>query len=46
MADVTELHESIGWSAGGLVTTAANLIAFARGLFGGVLFDDPESLSP
>ena len=44
LTDVTELHESVGWSAGGLVSTAADLIAFARGLFGGVLFDDPESL--
>ena len=44
MADITELHESIGWSAGGLVSTAPDLIAFARGLFGGALFDDPESL--
>lgn len=43
-ADLTELHESVGWSAGGLVSTAPDLIAFARGLFGGVLFDDPESL--
>ena len=45
MADVTELHESVGWSAGGLVSTAPDLIAFARGLFGGALFDDPESLT-
>jgi D-alanyl-D-alanine carboxypeptidase len=44
MTDVTELHESVGWSAGGLVSTAPDLITFARGLFGGVLFDDPESL--
>ena len=44
MTDVTELHESIGWSAGGLVSTASDLITFARGLFGGTLFDDPESL--
>ncbi len=44
LADVTELHESVGWSAGGLVSTASDLIAFARGLFGGALFDDPESL--
>lgn len=44
MADVTELHESVGWSAGGLVSTAPDLISFARGLFGGTLFDDPESL--
>jgi D-alanyl-D-alanine carboxypeptidase len=43
-ADLTELHESVGWSAGGLVSTAPDLIAFARGLFGGALFDDPESL--
>ena len=43
-ADLTELHESVGWSAGGLVSTAPDLIAFVRGLFGGVLFDDPESL--
>ncbi|MBZ0292943.1 MAG: beta-lactamase family protein [Anaerolineae bacterium] len=42
--DLTELHESIGWSAGGLVSTAEDLIAFAHGLFGGALFDDPESL--
>ena len=44
MSDVTELHESIGWSAGGLVSTGADLITFARGLFGGALFDDPASL--
>jgi D-alanyl-D-alanine carboxypeptidase len=44
MADVTDLHESIGWAAGGLVSTASDLVAFARGLFGGELFDDPESL--
>lgn len=44
MTDVTELHESVGWSAGGLVSTAPDLIAFARGLFGGALFDKPESL--
>jgi D-alanyl-D-alanine carboxypeptidase len=42
--DLTELHESIGWSAGGLVSTAPDLIAFGRGLFSGALFDDPESL--
>lgn len=44
MTDITELHESVGWSAGGLVSTASDLIAFARGLFGGALFDDPASL--
>ena len=44
MSDLTELHESVGWSAGGIVSTAPDLIAFARGLFGGALFDDPESL--
>ena len=44
LTDVTELHESVGWSAGGLVSTAPDLIAFARGLFGGALFDDPQSL--
>jgi D-alanyl-D-alanine carboxypeptidase len=44
MTDVTELHESVGWSAGGLVSTAPDLIAFARGLFGGALFDNPELL--
>lgn len=44
MADVTNLHESIGWAAGGLVSTALDLVAFARGLFGGTLFDDPETL--
>ncbi len=44
MSDVTNLHESIGWSAGGIVSTAPDLIAFARGLFGGELFDDPETL--
>lgn len=45
MSDLTELHESIGWSAGGIVSTAPDLIAFARGLFGGALFDEPESLA-
>ncbi len=44
LTDVTELHESVGWSAGGLVSTAPDLVAFARGLFGGALLDDPESL--
>jgi D-alanyl-D-alanine carboxypeptidase len=44
MSDVTELHESVGWSAGGLVSTAADLTAFGRGLFGGALFDNPETL--
>ncbi len=45
LTDLTELHESVGWSAGGLVSTAPDLIAFARGLFGGALLDDPESLA-
>ena len=45
LSDVTELHESVGWSAGGLVSTAPDLLLFARGLFGGTLFDDPEMLS-
>lgn len=44
MTDLTDLHESIGWSAGGMVSTASDLVTFARGLFGGALFDDPESL--
>lgn len=44
MADVTELHESVGWAAGGLVSTAPDLVTFARGLFGGALFDNPDSL--
>ena len=43
--DVTDLHESIGWAAGGLVSTAPDLVTFARGLFGGALFDDAESLA-
>jgi D-alanyl-D-alanine carboxypeptidase len=42
--DVTELHESVDWSAGGLVSTAPDLITFARGLLEEALFDDPESL--
>ncbi len=45
MADVTELHESVGWSAGGMVSTASDLVTFARGLFDGELFDDPETLA-
>jgi D-alanyl-D-alanine carboxypeptidase len=45
LADVTELHESVGWSAGDLVSTAPDLITFARGLFGGALFDDPQTLA-
>ena len=44
LSDVTELHESIGWSAGGMVSNASDLVTFARGLFGGELFDDPETL--
>ncbi len=45
MADLTELHESVGWSAGGLVSTALDLVTFGRGLFDGALFDNPESLA-
>ena len=45
MTDVTELHESVGWSAGGLVSTAPDLVAFARGLFSGELFDNPETVA-
>ena len=45
LSDLTELHESIGWSAGGLVSTPSDLTAFARGLFGGALFDNPETLA-
>ncbi|MCB0075937.1 MAG: beta-lactamase family protein [Anaerolineales bacterium] len=44
LTDLTELHESIGWAAGGLVSTAPDLLSFARGLFGGTLFNDPASL--
>jgi len=44
ITDLTELHESVGWAAGGLVSTAPDLITYARGLFSGVLFNDPESL--
>ncbi|MEZ4641653.1 MAG: serine hydrolase domain-containing protein [Chloroflexota bacterium] len=44
LSDITELHESVGWSAGGLVSTPLDLTAFARGLFGGTLFDNPETL--
>ncbi|MGJ3240726.1 MAG: serine hydrolase domain-containing protein [Anaerolineae bacterium] len=44
MSDVTDLHESVGWSAGGMVSTASDLVIFARALFGGDLFDDPETL--
>ena len=45
LSDLTELHESVGWSAGGLVSTPSDLTAFARGLFGGALFDNPETLA-
>jgi len=44
LSDVTELHESVGWSAGGMVSTAPDLVSFARGLFAGELFDNPETL--
>lgn len=43
--DVTELHESVGWAAGGLVSSAPDLRTFGRGLFGGSLFDDPTSVA-
>ena len=45
MTDLTELHESVGWSAGGMVSTAPDLVAFARGLFGGDLLDDSMLLA-
>lgn len=44
MSDLTEFHESNGWASGGLVSTAPDLITFARGLYSGALFDNPESL--
>lgn len=44
LSDVTDLHESLGWAAGGLVSTAPDLVTFARGLFSCELFDDPQSL--
>lgn len=44
LSDLTNLHESLGWAAGGLVSTAPDLVTFARGLFSGELFDDPSSL--
>jgi len=44
LSDLTNLHESLGWAAGGLVSTALDLVTFARGLFSGELFDDPASL--
>ena len=44
LADLTELHESVGWSAGGMVSTASDLVTYARGLFTGDLFDNPETL--
>ncbi|MGB7340282.1 MAG: serine hydrolase domain-containing protein [Phototrophicaceae bacterium] len=44
MSDVTDLHESIGWSAGSMVSTASDLVTFARALFSGELFDDSETL--
>ncbi len=45
LTNVTDLHESIGWSAGGLVSTASDLVIFSRGLFGGALLEKPESLN-
>ncbi len=45
LTDLTELHESVGWAAGGMVSTAPDLITFARGLFDGALLDDPKSLA-
>lgn len=44
MSDVTELHESVGWAAGGLVSTASDLVIFASSLFSGDLFDNAETL--
>ncbi len=44
MSDVTELHESVGWAAGGLVPTASDLVIFASSLFSGDLFDNAETL--
>jgi len=41
---LTQVHESVGWSAGGMVSTASDLVNFARALFAGELFDDPETL--
>lgn len=42
--DVTGLHESPAWAAGGLVSTAPDLITFARALFAGELFRNPATL--
>ncbi len=35
LGDVTDVQESLGWAAEGVVSTAPGLIAFARGLFSG-----------
>lgn len=37
--DVSATNTSFDWAGGGLVTTAADLVAFLRGLFHGELFD-------
>jgi D-alanyl-D-alanine carboxypeptidase len=41
--DVTDLHRDT-WAAGGLLATAADMATFARALFDGELFDDPDTL--
>ncbi|HEX6176624.1 MAG TPA: serine hydrolase domain-containing protein [Candidatus Binatia bacterium] len=38
--DLLPMNTSFDWAGGGLVTTAADLIRFLRGLFGGTLFDE------
>lgn len=42
--DADRYHASMVWAAGGLVSTAPNLITFARALFHGELFTEPDTL--
>ncbi len=42
--DVTGVHESVAWAAGGIVSNAPDLILFARALFAGELFQDSAML--
>lgn len=43
--NTTEWNGSQGWSAGGIISTAADMAKFAQALMTGTLFNDPATLS-
>jgi D-alanyl-D-alanine carboxypeptidase len=45
LVNSTQWNASQGWAAGAIAMTAEDLAAYAKGLAGGELFEDPDSLA-